>query len=153
MIELDIHETWLRLTKLPGGKKLFSKAIGRMAPYSGTVKPMVESLSPGHAVVSISDHKRIRNHLESIHAIALMNLGEMATGLAMLAGLPKGGRGIITGLSMEYVKKARGIITAEAQIEVPQGSGKHDLELEAQLTDEAGDLVARARAVWRLDIP
>ena len=49
-------------------------------------------------------------------------------------------------------EKARGTITAECEAEVPSEPGTHDLEVIGILRDSTGDEVARARAVWRLDI-
>jgi acyl-coenzyme A thioesterase PaaI-like protein len=140
--------TWQRLSGLPGGKVLFSALLGRMAPYSGSVRPRVEALAPGVARVRMHDRRRVRNHLRSIHAIALMNLAEMTTGLAMLAGMPKDARAILIGLEIEYKKKARGTITGEARVDVPRSNERQELTLEAVLRDEAGDEVARARARW-----
>ena len=79
-----ISQLWATCRQLPGGRKLFSRTIGRMAPYTGNIDCEVESLRAGHATVSMRDRRAVRNHLNSIHAIALMNLGEVATGLAVM---------------------------------------------------------------------
>lgn len=147
-----ISSTWARCRGLPGGTRLFSRLIGRMAPYTGTIGAHVADLGDGYAKVELKDRKGVRNHLKSIHAIALMNLGEVATGLAVMHAIDGRGRGIIRELRMEYLKKARGLITAEARVELPTEPGAHDLEVVAVLRDEAGDEVARAYATWKLDI-
>ena len=143
---------WNTLRALPGGKRVFSGLVGRMAPYTGTIPFRVLDLGPGRCTVRMQDRRQVRNHLRSVHAIALMNLGEVATGLAMYAGLPPGSRGIITELTMRYERKARGTITASCTTEVPQNTGRHDLIVHASLRDPDGTEVATARAVWRIDI-
>ena len=57
-------------------------------------------------------------------------------------------RAIITHLSMDYLKKARGPITAECRCERPDTTVRGQHELTAELTDEQGTLVARAHARW-----
>ena len=98
--------TWRRLKPLPGGQWLFARVFAHMVPYSGSVRPRIRVLEPGRAEVEIPDRRANRNHLASVHAIALMNVAEQASGLAMLVGLPDGVRAIVTRISMEYLKKA-----------------------------------------------
>jgi Uncharacterized protein, possibly involved in aromatic compounds catabolism len=126
----------------------FQPLLGFMIPYSGSIHPLVVELRPGYAKVQMRDRRAVRNHLHSIHAIALMNLGELTTGLAMTLAMPDGARGIVTGLSMEYLKKARGLLTAECTAPPFDASvsGKHDFR--ADIVDESGDVVARATAHW-----
>ncbi len=148
----SIAQLWGTLSRLPGGKRLFSKALGRMAPYTSTIDCDVEECRAGHSVVAMRDRKAVRNHLESVHAIALMNLGEVATGLAVMVAIDGLGRGIITHLEMDYLKKARGTIRATCDVEIPDSKGKFEIEADALLRDESGAIVARARAVWRISI-
>ena len=143
-----VHDLWLRWQRWPLGRWLFSKAVGRMAPYTGTISPRVVALEPGYAKVEMRDQRGIRNHLDSIHAIAQMNLAEVTSGLAMSAALPADARGIITALSIDYVKKARGRLTAECRCPPPEGSEEREYEIEAVVRDPSGEIVSRATARW-----
>ena len=145
-----LRTLWRRLAPLPGGTRLFSWALGRMAPYTGSIHPHVVALEPGYARVELSDRRAVRNHLSSVHAVALVNLAEVASGLAMLSGLPAGVRGIVTGLSIEYLRKARGRLVAESRCAVPAITADADYEATATITDATGQTVARATARWRL---
>lgn len=147
-----ISGLWATTARLPMGDRVFSKLIGRTAAYSGTIGARVLELADGHSRVQLRDRPAVRNHLGSIHAVALMNLGELATGLAVMHAVDGRGRGIVTHLGMDYQKKARGTITATCDLDVPLTPGTHDLEVTGELRDEQGDLVARVAATWRLDI-
>lgn len=149
----QVLATWKKLVEKPFGKQLFSRAIGLMAPYTGTIHPQVIELEPGHARVQLRDRWTVRNHLKSVHAVALMNLGEAATGLAAMSILPSGGRGIVLELAMEYVKKARGTITAEAFAVLPTEPGSHDVDVRGELKNSIGEVVSCVRARWRVEIP
>ncbi len=141
---------WNTLTAFPGGSLLFSWYVGRLAPYSGSMGARVRSLSAGHARIELEDRRRVRNHLDSIHAIALANLGELTTGLAMSTALPPTVRGIPTQLTIEYEKKARGRLTTECHCTVPRVTEPVDHTACANIVDAEGDVVARVTVRWRL---
>lgn len=145
-----VRDAWDRMSVLPGGKLLFSRLVGEIAPYTGTISAEVEDLRDGYARVALRQKRRLTNHLNSVHAIALMNLGEMVTGLAVMYSLPVSMRGIPVELSMEYVKKSRGKITAIATIDPVEEGSSYQKELIGELFDESGDMVARFRALWQL---
>ncbi|MEX2528496.1 MAG: DUF4442 domain-containing protein [Gemmatimonadota bacterium] len=144
---------WQRLSVLPGGGTLFSFGLGLMVPYTGSIRPRVLELQPGRAVVRLRDRRRIRNHLGSIHALAIANLGELAGGLALLTALPPGRKGIVTRLQTEYLKKARGTLQARGEVDSPSfpwGADEIETTVVATVWDEEGDEVARVVAHWRL---
>ena len=145
-----LRASWRRLSKLPGGKTLFSLLVGWMTPYSGTIGARVVELEPGWCRVTLRDRRRVRNHLASVHAMALANLAEMASGLAVLVGLPPGVQGIVTGFSISYQKKARGLLAAECRASGLDVTAEREYAAAVAITDAQGDVVARATAHWRL---
>lgn len=145
-----LRTLWNRLTPLPGGKTLFSFLLGRLTPYSGSIGARVQELAPGFCRVTLRDRRRVRNHLGSVHAMALANVAEMASGLAVLVGLPATVQGIVTGFSITYLKKARGLLTAECRAERLDVTAEQEYEAAVTVSDAHGDVVARATARWRL---
>ena len=148
----SLSQLWSTLNRYPMGKALFSFLVGRTARYSGTIGATVLELGDGRGVLQMKDRALVRNHLKSIHAIALMNLGELATGLTVMHQVDGRGRGIVTNLSMEYIKKARGTITATCEAAVPDTVGEHEFVVEGVLRDADREIVARCSAHWRLQI-
>lgn len=146
-----LASAWSTLSRVPGGRLIFGRLLHLAVPYSGTIRPRVLRLEPGHATVEIRERRRLRNHLRSVHAIALANLGELSSGLAMTMALPGNIRGIPVRIEIDYLKKARGRIRAEGRA-APPTTVPSDVETKAyaELFDEAGDVVARVEAFWRL---
>ena len=145
-----IRESWNRLSRLPGGRWLFGRLLARTVPYTGTIRPRFLEIAPGVARVAMRDRRAVRNHLQSVHAIALANLAEVASGVAMIVALPDDVRGIPIRLSIDFVKKARGELIAECRCEVPAVYTPVEIDLHPEIRDASGDVVARASVRWRL---
>ncbi len=139
-----VREAWDRLANVPGGKWAFSKAIGRVAPYTGSVGARVDELRPGFSVVHLDDRPSVRNHLRCVHAVALVNLAELAGNVALSYALAPDARFIVAGLSIDYVKKARGPIRAEGTCPESLPSGRCEYRVPVVMRNAEGEVVARA---------
>lgn len=146
----DIRSMWDRFAGRPGGRWLFSLMLGRMVPYTGSIKPRVLALSASGARIEMRDRRPIRNHLHSVHAIALANLAELSTGLPLAYAVQPRGRTILVSLTVEYLKKARGTLVGSSSFVAPAADRDEDIEIPVEVRDDAGDVVARARARWRV---
>lgn len=139
-----IKQAWDLLASVPGGKSVFSRLVGRMAPYTSTIHAQVTVLRQGYAEVQMQDKKAVRNHLDCVHAVALVNLAELAGNVALAYSLPDDARFIVSGLDIEYLKKARGTITAIGEPPIPRTSARAAYDVPVRLRDAKGTEVARA---------
>lgn len=145
-----LQSFWKRLSPLPFGKTILSKLLGFVIPYAATISPQIKQLQPGLVKLSMKDRRRVRNHLNSVHAIAMANLAEACTGLAATISMPTDKRSILVGFQIQYLKKARGELTAVSRFELPPGFGEGEVPVEAQIENAAGEVVATAQAIWRV---
>ena len=122
--------------------------VGFIAPYSGSIGAIVQQLEPGHGIVTLQERRKVQNHLKSVHAIALVNLAELVTGLTLMNSLPDNARGILTGIEMKYLKKSRGLLTAECFCKVPETNDEQEISVTGEIKNEAGEVVAIGTASW-----
>ena len=142
---------WKRFGHSVSGRRIFNFLLARAVPYSGTIKPQVLSIDNGHVRIALKDRRIIRNHLNSVHAIALANLGELASGLAILSKIDSDTRAIVVNLEIEYLKKARGELLAEGRANPPEViTESTKCIVEADIMDKEGDVVARLKVHWLL---
>ena len=139
-----IRRSWELASSVPGGRKIYNRFLGAAIPYTGSIGAEVLSLEDGFALVRMRDHRFVRNHLGSVHAIALCNLAELTGNAALASALPDDARFIVTRLDMRYLKKARGAITASCHTQPSFTSERQEVPLSVELHDEDGVLVARA---------
>lgn len=139
-----IRDLWDKLEGYPGGKRLFSKLIGRAAPYTGTIDGRVLELRQGFSKVELRDRHGVRNHLSSVHAIALANLAELAGNLALVYSMPDDARFIVAGMTLDYLKKARGTLTATCEAPAIKNNAKHEYSVPVTVFDAASNPCVKA---------
>jgi acyl-coenzyme A thioesterase PaaI-like protein len=136
---------WTTLSRWPGGKWIFSRILGIAVPYTGSLVIDVEELRHGYARATLQDRWRARNHLNSIHAMAIANLAEAVTGLALNFTLEETRRAILTGFEIRYLLKGRGRLTAECTLD------RENLgHIEGLVKNAQGEIVAQVKATWKV---
>jgi acyl-coenzyme A thioesterase PaaI-like protein len=145
-----LRGNWQRFSNKPGGKWLFSRIISFTVPYTGSIAANVVLLEPGYGKITLRERRKVSNHLQSVHAIALANLSEMVTGLTLLNSLPDNARAILTSIQIQYHKKARGLLTAECVCEIPENNTEREMQVSGEIKNEVGEVVATATATWRI---
>lgn len=133
------------LSRWPGGRWLFSRLVDLQAPYFGSISARFLELERGRAVVLLPNRRAIRNHIGTVHAIAMCNAAELAAGTLMEASLPGGLRWIPRGMQVSYLRKAATDVTATAVLSpVPDGQFTGDAAVTVELRNRSGDTVCRA---------
>jgi acyl-coenzyme A thioesterase PaaI-like protein len=146
-----IQKLWAKFNKLPAGNKLFSAMIGRYIPYTGSISPVVLKIENDTAAVLLKDRKAVRNHLNSIHAIALANVGEFSTGLCVISQLSESAKAILVNIEVQYLKKARGDLIAEAIYKMPENiSEDSEFRVLSNIRNVQNEVVCKVTATWRV---
>jgi uncharacterized protein (TIGR00369 family) len=118
IVNSPVRDIWQSLGGSWLGRALFARLISFYSPYTGTVSPSVPEMGDNHAVAVMKECRSVRNPFRSVHAAALVNLAEFASGCAVLYSLPKKTRAIVTDIHATYIAKARGTLTATAKPDV-----------------------------------
>jgi acyl-coenzyme A thioesterase PaaI-like protein len=153
---MQIMPLWNRMKDWPAGRRLFSFLIGKRIPYSGSIGASVVELGSGSAEVILDEKRAVQNHLGSAHAVALMNLCELTSGLAIHSAMPSTHRAILRNFEIEFLKKARGRLTAKSTYTGCMVDGSKELpthfdeKVGVQVFNADGELLCQAYALWRV---
>ena len=146
----QIYPYWCWLSGKPLGRWVFNRILRFINPYTGALKARIVKLEPGYARLELNDRRAIRNHLNSIHAIALTNLGEFTSGMALISLFEKNMRGIPKDIHIEFIKKARGLLSAECKTSLPVFTAELEHTVEAIISNTDNEVVAKVSVKWLL---
>jgi acyl-coenzyme A thioesterase PaaI-like protein len=142
---------WNKLGSSSLGRWLFSKLVCFKAPYFATISPRITALQPNLCEAFILQRRKVQNHIGTVHAIALCNLAELCAGLVTDVSIPADMRWIPKGMTVKYLKKAKGKMTARAQPAKAFHSAQDGYanQIDVTVTDEQGVAVFTAEiAMW-----
>ena len=101
----QVHSLWKTASGLPVvgevvGKRAFSLAFSRKAPYFASIHPRFTVVEPNHVELVIPKRRSVQNHIGTVHAIALCNGLEAAMGALAEVTIPKDKRWIPKGMEV-----------------------------------------------------
>ena len=138
---MRVYQTCL---KLPLGKYIFSKLICLKAPYFASISPRFIELRPGYCEILLRKRRAVTNHLNSVHAIAMCNVSELAAGTMLEASIPEKMRWIPKGMTVSYLKMAKTDLKAACKIPAAGLDQPGEFPMEVNLEDENGQKVFTA---------
>lgn len=121
---LNLYE---KTSRLPAGKRLFSMAFARKAPYFSSISPTITELRPNFCEVRFKKRKSVENHIRTVHVIAVANALECAMGACAEASIPASLRWIPKGMDLKYTAKATSDIRATAEIDPASWGANQDI--------------------------
>lgn len=122
---LTAKNAWGPLSRVPVvGSRLFSLGVSVTAPYFLSIQPHVVALEPGRSEVRMANRWPVRNHLGTVHAIAMCNLAEVAMGVLAEATVPHTHRWIPVGMTVRYLAKGETDLRAIAEAQLPALGGE-----------------------------
>lgn len=133
-----------KVRRLPAGLRLFSRLVTFKAPYFSSIRPVFLVLEPGYAKARISNRRSVRNHLGTVHAIAMANLCEFVGGTLMEVSIGPRMRWIPRGMTIRYLGLARTDLTAECRIDDYDWNVAQDVLLQVFVKDTSGTVVSEA---------
>jgi acyl-coenzyme A thioesterase PaaI-like protein len=142
-------------SRLPQGRRLFSRVFTLKAPYFGTVRPRFVELRPNYAELTIRKRRRVQNHIGTVHVIAICNGLEAAMGALAEASIPAGKRWIPRGMEVAYTAKAVSDITCVAETDPEQWTGDDpDVPVRVRgVRDDGTTVVEGVIRLWVTDKP
>ena len=137
---------WTKISFLPKFLKnfIFTRVVHFANPYSSTIPFKVELYEKGLCILEVKEKRAIRNPFSSIHAAALVLLGETAGGLSVMSVMEPEERFIVKSLTATYLAKARGSILASAKVDfnalkkLRDAKGKGDLPMDIEIHQSNG---------------
>ncbi|KAF9380372.1 hypothetical protein CPB97_008384 [Podila verticillata] len=131
---------------------LFSLAVGFANPYSRSIHYRITEVEKGKVCGVMKETPEISNTLRCVHAAALITFGETVGTLTVLTWLGKKDRVILTNISCEYIKVARGYLTATSLVPDFKEAHATDLTTEVTIKNQAFDTVSKLTLTWELDL-
>jgi acyl-coenzyme A thioesterase PaaI-like protein len=149
-----VQEMYDRLAKYPGGRKAFSIAFARKAPFFRTIRPEFIELGPNFASLRLPNRKAVHNHIGTVHAIAVCNGLEAAMGALAEATIPPGKRWLPKGMTVSYLAKSTTDLTCTAETDPADWEGGPDVPVRVKAVLDDGTVAVEGTInLWVTDKP
>ena len=123
------------------GKEAFSREVMKFAPYFATIDLRFLELRPNLAEVFVENRPEVRNHIGTVHAIAMCNAAEAAAAIMCDVSIPETSRWIPIGINARYLAKATTDITAVATGDTIDWEEHGNKDIPVSIRNTAGEEV------------
>lgn len=151
---MDIANQLKKFNFLPLGKmKAINLVLGQMIPLISTMKLNFLELSPQKVITVVGNRRRVQNHLKQVHAIGTAMAIETATGFVVAMNLDATKIPLLKSISINYIKRASGDITASAtltreQVAFINHHPKGEVVVDVAVVDSEGQAPVSAQVTW-----
>lgn len=151
----DVYRLWQQLSDRPLGKWAFGTAYGLKVPYFRTIRPRFTDVRPGFSRLVVPNRRAVRNHIGTVHAIAVCNGLEAAMGALAEATVPDHKRWLPKGMDVRYTAKSTSDITCTAESDPARWlEPDPDVPVRVTATRDDGTVVAEGTIhLWVTDKP
>lgn len=130
---------------------ILSQAVCIAAPYFRSIRPRFTVVEPGHVEAFVRKRRRVTNHIQTVHAIAMCNMAELVGGTCTDLLVPGHLRWIPVGMEVAYVALAKTDLTATCQVEDPAAFQEPgDVVAPVVVRDTSGKTVFEAAITMRI---
>jgi acyl-coenzyme A thioesterase PaaI-like protein len=144
-----------KLQRVPAALRPFflNRSLGKVVPFVGTAGLQFLKLEPGRVELHINNRKHVQNHIQGVHAAAMVLLAETATGFVVGMSIPDDKLPLMKSMKIDYTKRAQGGLTAVAtltdeQIRQIQTLDKGDVMVNVKVVDESGVEPVQCEMIW-----
>lgn len=128
-------------------------AFGKNVPFVRTARLRFQDLSEERALLYLRNHKRVQNHIGSVHAAAVALLAETASGTLLTMNLPDDRVPLLKSMQIDYAKRSKGDLLAEATLNAAARKrlgteARGEVVVPVTVTDESGAEPVQCRMLW-----
>lgn len=150
-----LNRSILKLERYPKSwrTRLLSWSIGRVVPFVGTAGIRFDKMTKEEVVLTLSNRKKVQNHIKQMHAAATALLAETASGMMVGMHLSDDKLPLMKNMKVDYVKRSKGNMKAvatltDAQIAQMKEQEKGEIMVAVTITDEAGIEPVVCEMLW-----
>ena len=132
---------------------LRNRLMGRAVPFTGTAGLNYAEISPEQVVVTVSNVRRVQNHLRGVHAAAMALIAETATGMVVSMNVRDGCHALAKTMNIDFKRRTQGGMRAVARLsaaqrELMRKNDKGEVSVLVHVSDESGEQPIQCEFIW-----
>ncbi len=138
------------ISKLPKFLKnrVFQNWIKFTIPFASQSRFQLLLFKEGVCSIQMPLIKKNQNHIKTQHAVAIAQLGELTSGLAMISLLPENSLILLKELNVKYIKKGESNLISTVKLDFKDFEKKGDIFINSEIKNLSNEIVAIVNCLW-----